>query len=139
MEKLFTKFKSPIAIILLLILFGGAYSYKNLSTSLFPNITFPKIKIIADNGQQPVDKMMVTVTKPLENAIKRVENLKLIRSITSMGSCEISAFLDWGSDINVDKQRIESRIAQIKNDLPPNTQISVEKMNPSILPIMGYS
>jgi CzcA family heavy metal efflux pump len=139
MDKLFVKYKSPIAVLLLLILFGGAYSYKNLSTSLFPNITFPKIKIIADNGQQPVDKMMVTVTKPLENAIKRVENLKLIRSITSMGSCEISAFLDWGSDINVDKQQIESRIAQIKSNLPTNTQITVEKMNPSILPIMGYS
>lgn len=139
MDKLFVKYKSPIAVILVLILFGGAYSYKNLSTSLFPNVTFPKIKIIADNGQQPVDKMMVTVTKPLENAIKRVENLKQIRSITSMGSCEISAFLDWGSDINVDKQRIESRIAQIKNELPANTQITVEKMNPSILPIMGYS
>lgn len=139
MDKIFVKYKSPIAVILLLILFGGAYSYKNLSTSLFPNVTFPKIKIIADNGQQPVDKMMVTVTKPLENAIKRVENLRLIRSVTSMGTCEISAFMDWGSDINVDKQYIESRIAQIKNDLPPNTQITVEKMNPSILPIMGYS
>ncbi|WKD86647.1 Cobalt-zinc-cadmium resistance protein CzcA [Polaribacter huanghezhanensis] len=139
MDKIFVKYKSPITVILLLILIGGAYSYKNLSTSLFPNVTFPKIKIIADNGQQPVDKMMVTVTKPLENAIKRVENLKLIRSITSMGSCEISAFMDWGSDINIDKQRLESRIAQIKNSLPPNTQIVVEKMNPSILSIMGYS
>ncbi len=139
MNKFFTKYKSPFAVILLLILFGGAYSYEYLSTSLFPNVTFPKIKIIADNGQQPVDKMMVTVTKPLENAIKRVENLKLIRSITSMGSCEISAFLDWNSDIDIDKQRIESRITQIKNSLPPNVQITVEKMNPSILPIMGYS
>ncbi len=139
MENIFTKFKSPITIILLLIIVIGAYSYKTLNTSLFPNITFPKIKVIADNGEQPVDKMMVTVTKPIENAIKRVENLKLIRSTTGMGSCEISAFMDWGSDINVDKQRIESRIAQIKNDLPPNTQITVEKMNPSILPVMGYS
>ncbi|HHH54295.1 MAG TPA: efflux RND transporter permease subunit, partial [Bacteroidetes bacterium] len=139
MDKLFVKYKSPIAVILLLILIGGIFTYKNLSTSLFPNVTFPKIKIIADNGQQPVDKMMVTVTKPLENAIKRVENLKLIRSVTSMGSCEISAFMDWGSDINVDKQRLESRIAQIKNSLPPNVQITVEKMNPSILPVMGYS
>ena len=139
MDKIFVKYKSPIAVILLLILIGGAYSYKNLSTSLFPNVTFPKIKIIADNGQQPVDKMMVTVTKPLENAIKRVENLRLIRSITSMGSCEISAFMNWGSDINVDKQQLESRISQIKNSLPPNTQIVVEKMNPSILSVMGYS
>ena len=110
-----------------------------MKTSLFPNVTFPKIKIIADNGEQPVDKMMVMVTKPLENAIKRVENINLIRSITSMGTCEISAFMDWGSDIDLDKQQVESQITQIKNILPANVQITVEKMNPSILPVMGYS
>tara|TARA_R110000868_G_scaffold83058_6_gene234732 strand:+ start:30239 stop:33250 length:3012 start_codon:yes stop_codon:yes gene_type:complete len=139
MDKMYVKYKSPLAVILVLLIFIGAYSYKNLSTSLFPDVTFPKIKIIVNNGQQPVNKMMVTVTKPVENAIKRVENLKSIRSITSMGSCEISAFLDWNSDIDIDKQQIESRIAQIKNDLPPNVQITVEKMNPSILQVMGYS
>lgn len=139
MEKIFVRFKSPISVILLLILIGGVFSYKNMKTSLFPNITFPKIKIIAENGEQPVDKMMVTVTKPLENAIKRVENLRLIRSTTSMGSCEISAFMDWGSNIDLDKQQVESQISQIKNSLPPDVKITVEKMNPSILPIMGYS
>ncbi len=139
MEKIFVKFKSPVAVILLLILIGGALSYKNMKTSLFPNVPFPKIKIIANNGEQPVDKMMVSVTKPLENAIKQVENLKLIRSTTSMGSCEISAFMDWGSDIDLDKQQVESRITQIKNSLPPDVEITIEKMNPSILPVMGYS
>jgi CzcA family heavy metal efflux pump len=139
MEKIFVRFKSPIAVILLLILIGGAFSYKNMKTSLFPNVTFPKIKIIAENGEQPVDKMMVTVTKPLENAIKKVENLNLIRSTTSMGSCEISAFMEWGSDIDLDKQRVESQINQIKNSLPADVQITIEKMNPSILPVMGYS
>ncbi|MFA5973691.1 MAG: efflux RND transporter permease subunit [Lentimicrobiaceae bacterium] len=139
MEKIFVRFKSPVAVILLLILIGGALSYKNMKTSLFPNVTFPKIKIIANNGEQPVDKMMVSVTKPLENAIKQVENLKLIRSTTSMGSCEISAFMDWGSDIDLDKQQVESRITQIKSTLPPDVEITVEKMNPSILPVMGYS
>ncbi len=139
MEKIFVKFKSPIAVILLLILIGGAFSYQHLKTSLFPNVTFPKIKIIAQNGEQPVEKMMVMVTKPIENAIKRVDNLHLIRSTTSMGSCEISAFMNWNSDIDLDKQQIESQISQIKNDLPPDVQITVEKMNPSILPVMGYS
>jgi cobalt-zinc-cadmium resistance protein CzcA len=139
MEKLFNRFRSPIAVILLLILTGGAVSYKSMKTSLFPNVTFPKIKIIADNGEQPVDKMMVTVTKPLENAIKRVENIRIIRSTTSTGSCEISAFMAWDSDIDLDKQQVESQITQIKNILPPDVQITVEKMNPSILPVMGYS
>jgi len=139
MEKIFVRLKSPIAVILLLILIGGAFSYQNMKTSLFPNVTFPKIKIIAQNGEQPVEKMMVMVTKPLENAIKGVDNLHLIRSTTSLGSCEISAFMNWDSDIDLDKQQVESQIQQIKNDLPPDVQITVEKMNPSILPVMGYS
>jgi heavy metal efflux system protein len=139
MEKIFTRFKTPVAVVLLLILIGGAFSYKSLKTSLFPNVTFPKIKIIADNGEQPVDKMMVEVTKPLEDAIKRVERLSYIRSATSMGSCEISAYMEWGSDIDLDKQQVESQITRIRNSLPPGIEITVEKMNPSILPVMGYS
>ena len=106
---------------------------------MFPEITFPKIKIIADAGLQPVDKMMVTVTKPLENAIKQVPDLLSIRSTTSRGTCEISAFMDWNSNIDLAQQRIESKIAQVNNTLPPGVQITVEKMNPSILPVMGYS
>lgn len=139
MEKIFLKLKTPLAVILLLILAGGAFSYKNLKTSLFPNVTFPKIKIIADNGEQPVDKMMIEVTKPIEDAIKRVEHISLVRSATTMGSCEISAYMEWGSDIDLDKQQVESQIARIKNSLPPGIEITVEKMNPSILPVMGYS
>ena len=64
-------FKYPILAVSLLILIAGGYSYNNLKTGLFPDITFPKIKVIADAGQQPVDKMMTTVTVPLENYIKR--------------------------------------------------------------------
>lgn len=139
MKEFYTSYKGPIAAILLFILLGGAFSLLNIQSGLFPDITFPKIKIIAEAGQQPVDKMMVAVTVPLENSIKRVQNLKLLRSTTSRGSCEISAFLDWNSDIDLGKQRIESQINAIKQDLPQGISISVEKMNPSILPVMGYS
>ena len=50
-------------------LLWGIYSYHKMQTSLFPDVTFPKITIIADNGEQPVDKMMITITKPLEIAV----------------------------------------------------------------------
>jgi len=125
-------------VVLFIILAAGIYSYSNMQSSLFPEVTFPKIKIIADNGLQPIGKMMVTVTKPLENAIKRVPNLKVVRSITSRGNCEISAFMEWNADIDLSKEQIESSINQIKNDLPVGTNLSVEKMNPSILPVIGY-
>ena len=118
---------------------GGIFVYGKLQTSLFPEITFPKIKIIADAGLQPVDKMMVSVTKPLETAIKQVQDLEMIRSTTSRGSCEISAFMSWNSDIDVNQQHIESKIAEIRNTLPPEVNITVAKMSPSILAVMGYS
>jgi multidrug efflux pump subunit AcrB len=116
------------------------FAYSRLQTSLFPEITFPKIKIIADAGLQPVNKMMVTVTKPLENAVKQVPDLHYVRSTTSRGSCEISAYMNWDADIDLSQQRIESRIAQIKN-IPcrPKPMLRVEKMNPSILPVSGYT
>ena len=118
---------------------GGLFVYTKLQTSLFPEITFPKIKIIADAGLQPVDRMMVNVTRPLENAIKQVPDLTDIRSTTSRGSCEISAFINWDANVDISQQKIEARIAEIRNNLPPGVNITVEKMNPSILPVMGYS
>ena len=139
MKDFFVSYKNPITVVLILILTGGFFAYSQMKTSLFPEITFPKIKIIADAGLQPVDKMMVTVTRPLENVIKQVPDLKLIRSTTSRGSCEISAFMDWNADIDISQQRIESKINQLRNTLPPGVDIVVEKMNPSILPVSGYT
>jgi len=139
MKNFFVSYKSPLVVVLAFILMGGAFAYTRLQTSLFPEITFPKIKIIADAGSQPVNKMMVTVTKPLENAIKQVPDLHTVRSTTSRGSCEISAFMDWKADIDLSQQRIESKINEIRSTLPPETQVVVEKMNPSILPVMGYT
>lgn len=139
MNKFFISHKNPLAVLLALIIMGGVFAYSKLQTSLFPEITFPKIKVIADAGLQPVDKMMVTVTKPLEAAIKQVPDLKMIRSTTSRGTCEISAFMNWSSNIDINQQHIESKISEIRNALPPDVNITVAKMNPSILPVMGYS
>ncbi|MWW26017.1 efflux RND transporter permease subunit [Algibacter lectus] len=139
MKKLHSNYKFPLLAIGILILIGGIFTYQNLKTGLFPDITFPKIKVIADAGQQPVDKMMTTVTIPLENIIRKTEGLQYIRSTTSRGSCEISVFLDWNMDINTAKAQIESFINQSQGNILPNTKFSVEKMNPSILPVMGYS
>jgi CzcA family heavy metal efflux pump len=138
-RNIFHIYKNPISLILAIIVLCGVFFYAHLQVSLFPEITFPKIKIIADNGEQPVDKMMISVTRPLENAIKQVPDLQIIRSTTSRGTCEISAFLDWKSDINQSLQMLELRLNQVKNQLPPTVQIEVEKMNPSILPVMGFT
>src|ERR1700761_594307 len=138
-ENFFISHRKPLMLVLFLVILGGTFAYSKLQTSLFPEITFPKIKIIADEGLQPVNKMMITVTKPLENAIKQVPDLEIVRSTTSRGSAEISAYMNWSADIDLRREQIESQISKIRGDLPADVNISVEKMNPSILPVSGYT
>jgi CzcA family heavy metal efflux pump len=110
-----------------------------MQTSLFPDVTFPKITIIADNGEQPVDKMMITITKPLEIAVKRVNGVTTVRSTTNRGSTTIEAFFDWNIDINLAKTQLNERINEIKNILPPTVNIVVEAMSQNIYPVIGFT
>ena len=132
-------FFRPILFVLLAFLIWGIYSYISMQTSLFPDVTFPKITIIADNGEQPVDKMMITVTKPLEIAVKRVNGITTVRSSTNRGSCTIDAFFGWNSDINLAKTQVNERINEIKNLLPPSLNIVVEAISQTIYPVIGYT
>ncbi len=138
MKNFFHSHKNPISVVIALIILCGIFFYAHMQVSLFPEITFPKIKIIADNGEQPVDKMMISVTKPLENVVKQIPDLEMLRSTTSRGSCEIAAFLKWGSDIDKNLQMLQLLIDQAKINLPAEVKIEVEKMNPSILPVIGF-
>jgi CzcA family heavy metal efflux pump len=139
MKNFFVSYKNPLIVVVVMLIAGGLFAYSRMQTALFPEITFPKIKIIVDAGLQPVNNMMVTVTKPLENVIKQVPGLQTIRSTTSRGSCEISAYMNWNANIDLSQQQIEGKINEIRNALPKDIQITVEKMNPSILPVMGYT
>lgn len=132
-------FHKPILFIVLMALLVGLYAYHRMQTSLFPDVVFPKITVIADNGEQPVDKMMITVTKPLEIAIKRVNGIQMVRSSTNRGSCTIEAFFTWNIDIQDTKIALESRIAEIKNQLPSTVNIVVEAMGQNIYPVIGYT
>jgi heavy metal efflux system protein len=133
------KYQYPLLALAALLLVIGAFSYNNIKTGLFPDIAFPKIKVIADAGQMPVDKMMTTVTVPLENSLKRTEGLDYIRSTTSRGSCEISVFLKWSADVDKARQQIEALISNARNGMFPGINFQIQKMNPSALPVMGYS
>ena len=47
----------------------------------------------------PIDQMMVTITRPIEEAVNSVPGLQQVRSITSRGSAEMDLFFDWHVDM----------------------------------------
>jgi len=118
---------------------AGTYAAFNLPIALFPQITFPRIVVLADNGEQPIERMMIEVTKPLEEASRGVPGVTIVRSKTSRGSTEISINLTWGSDIYRALQLLQGRIAAVQNELPATVSIHVERMDVSVFPIMGFS
>ncbi|HEX5419266.1 MAG TPA: efflux RND transporter permease subunit [Gammaproteobacteria bacterium] len=125
--------------LLLVLAAAGIYSLVRLPASIFPSVTFPIVKVIADAGEEPAARMMPTVTRPLEEAIRRVPGVTVVRSITSRGSSEMSAEFAWGTDMQVALERVQAEAQRLKPDLPPDTHIDVEWMNTAIFPILGYA
>jgi CzcA family heavy metal efflux pump len=121
-----------------LTLAGGA-SFLYMPVSLFPDVTFPRIVILADNGEQPAERMMIEVTKPLEEAAGAVPGVTYVRSRTGRGSTEISVGLEWGSDVVQKLQYLQGLIGNIRNTLPPGAEVRAEQMTVSVFPILGFS
>ena len=122
----FQAYRKPILLMGVLLLAVGLFAYSRMQTALFPEVTFPKITLIADAGQQPIDRMMITVTKPLEAAVKRVKGVTVVKSSTSRGSCVIQIFLNWNVDVYATKAQLESRVNEIKALLLVGVTITTE-------------
>ncbi len=138
-KSIYQVFSKPILFLSGLLLATGIFCYTRMQTNLFPEVMFPRISIIVEAGQQPVDRMMITVTKPLEAAVKKVTGVTIVKSSTSRGSCDIEVFFNWGLNIYGLKTQVESRINEIKNYLPPGITISAEAMNQSLFPVYGFT
>src|SRR5271169_4082992 len=98
---------------------SGVALLEQMPVSLFPDVTFPRIVILADNGEEPAERMMIEVTKPLEETASSVPGVRIVRSITGRGATEISVNLDWGTDVLQTLQLLQGRIANIRSALPP--------------------
>ncbi len=133
--------RRPAAVfgLLLVLCVGGVFAASRLPSAIFPSVTFPIVKVIADAGDEPAARIMPTLTRPLEEAIRRVPGVILVRSITSRGSSELSAEFAWGTNMQVALQRVQGETQRIRPDLPAGTRIDVEWMNTSIFPILGYA
>ncbi|MCW2258636.1 MULTISPECIES: efflux RND transporter permease subunit [Bacteroidota] len=135
----YKKYRKPFLFIGLLLVTLGIFTYNKMQTALFPEVMFPKVKLIADVGSTPIDRMMVTVTKPIESAVKRVKGVTVVKSVTSRGSSDVQIYFNWGVDVDNAKLQIESRLNEIKNLLPTGTNIAVEGYNQSLFPVYGFT
>jgi multidrug efflux pump subunit AcrB len=100
----------------------GIYLALTIPVAVFPDTNFPRIVIGADNGVFPIDQMLVTVTKPLEEAVNIVPGLDHLYSITSRGTAEIDLFFNWNADMNRTLELVNAALARVQPTLPSTVQ-----------------
>jgi CzcA family heavy metal efflux pump len=128
-----------ILVIVLSLTLAGLGLVFTLPIAIFPQTDFPRIVILVDNGITPVNIQMLTVTRPIEEAIRIVPGITNVRSITARGSTEISVFFRWDVDILNALHLVQGRIAQITPSLPPESRFYINRLTFSAFPMMGLS
>src|SRR4030095_10455716 len=88
-----------IVVIVALLCAAGLYAAWQLPVAIFPQTDFPRIGIIIDNGEAPASQTLVSVTRPVEEAMNGIPGIARIKSKTARGSAEINLYFDWNGDI----------------------------------------
>jgi multidrug efflux pump subunit AcrB len=135
----FARETKPIIFLIIALALVGAYLGFTIPIAVFPTTNFPRVIIGVDNGVMPIDQMMVTITRPIEEAMGGVLGIEDIRSITSRGSAEIDLFFNWHIDMVETLQRVNAAVAKVRPDLPAAARISTNRLEFSSFPILGYS
>ena len=130
--------RSVIFLILTLALLGGYLAF-TIPVSVFPSTNFPRILIAVDNGVMPIDQMMVTITRPIEETVNSVPGLLTVRSITSRGSAEVDLFFRWDVDMFQTLQYVNAALSRVQPELPATAKIEAHRMTFASFPIIGYS
>ena len=119
---------------------AGVYAALQLPVAIFPQTDFPRVVIIIDDGVVPAPQVLVSVTRPIEEAMNGIPGVVRIRSTTQRGGCDISLFFDWSVDVIESLQMVQERLAQMASSLPTGASIRrVDRLTFAVFPVAGYS
>src|SRR5207248_2982918 len=130
--------RSILFLLVILVLAGVVASF-SLPVALFPHVSFPRVRITLDAGDRPAERMAIEVTTPVEEAVRAIPGVRSVRSTTSRGTAEISVNFDWDEDMVAAMLQCQSQVNKILPALPTGSSFEVERMDPTVFPVIAYS
>ncbi|MBY0523695.1 MAG: efflux RND transporter permease subunit [Gemmataceae bacterium] len=114
---------------------AGIYSVTRMPSSIYPEVTFPRVAVVAKVPGLDLVTTELQVTRPLELQASSVLGVRRVRSTTIRGGCDLS--IDFAPDTDmVNALHLASeRLARAQ--LPPGVELTVEQMTPSVFPILS--
>src|SRR5947209_5222744 len=116
---------------------GGIYSAVQMPSGVYPEVTFPRIAVVAKRPGLDLITMELQVTRPLEMAASSVLGVRRVRSTTIRGGCDVSIDFAPGTDMVQALQLTWNRIGAARGQMPADVELAVEQMTPSVFPIMS--
>ncbi len=115
----------------------GLFSLARLNLDLYPELEFPFIAIVTQyTGVSPFD-IETVVTRPIEETVASVKNVKKVSSTSSQGLSMIMLEFEWGTDIDQAKIDVRDNLDFVKEYLPEDiTEPLIFAFDPSNQPIL---
>ena len=137
-----TSVKRPVTTILIFValIVMGLYSLTQLPIDLYPEIELPFIGVVTTYTGASASDIETNVTRPVEDALNSVSNLKEITSTSSDGLSVIFMNFEYGTNLDEASNDIRSNLSFIENFLPEDAENpTIMKFNSSMMPIIFYA
>src|SRR5947209_15801813 len=119
--------KRPVLSIVvnLVILIAGLQSIRTLSVRQFPRSDIAVVTVTTVYVGANADLVRGFITTPLERVIASADGIDYIESSSAQGVSTITVHLKLNYDNNAALTQIQAKVAQVRNDLPPEAQAPV--------------
>jgi multidrug efflux pump subunit AcrB len=118
---------------------AGVWAGLHLPSAIYPELTFPRITIVARGSSLGARQVVFSVARPIEEVVSIVPGVSRVHSRSIRGASEITVTFVPRTDMLYALQLVQARINDVRGDLPPGIDIQVERLTPSIFPILSYN
>lgn len=133
-----SRHRAAIYLASILVTLGGIYALGQLPAGVYPEATFPRIAIVVRGGTFEPRDMVVAVTRPIEEGLSGVIDLRRIRTRTVRGATELDLDFRPGADMQFALQQVQGRLSDLQSSLPDGLEIAAERLTPSVFPMMQF-
>ncbi len=131
--------RKTIAFLVVLLAGIGVWAYIATPASIFPDMSFARIDVVADAGDLPPDQVRTAVAVPLENAFLGLPSVTRVTANSAQGSAEFLVTFDPKTDVRFDLQYVNQAVAQLRASIPAITSADAVIVNPNSEPVVSYA